>query len=169
MLSPESYLSVASILSGFCVSVFVSRIQREVVIMDEAEKSINSKFQSTHRRRYGCLINRKPKNWLAWSDYLIIVAIMLSLLLVVLPHMVSSNVTNNPALLSLAAASCAAASILLSAYPFAILDHYRILWGKERKEERMSGEPLERFIVIAALVIAAAVWGVVFSCNIHSR
>ena len=71
MLQAAEYLAVASILSGFCVSVFVSRIQREVVIMDEAEKSINRKFPHVQRRKYGCAIKRKPKNWLAWSDYLL--------------------------------------------------------------------------------------------------
>lgn len=154
MLSSESYLSVASILSGFCVAVFVFRIQREVAIIDRVENR-----DSTSKE--------KPENWLAWSDYLIVTSILLSMLLVVLPLMVVHSV--NDQLLRLAAASCAASSILLSAYPFAILDHYRILWGKERKEKRLSGEPLERFIVIAALIVAAVVWGIVFSPNFYCR
>src|SRR3974390_478999 len=62
-------------------------------------------------------------NWLASADYLITATIIISVLLVILPLVVF------PALgtlgFSIAAASCAAASILLLAYPFAILDHYR--------------------------------------------
>ena len=49
MRSPQPYLTVASILSGFSISVFMFRIQRELSVRD-----------------------RHPEwpNWLAWADYL---------------------------------------------------------------------------------------------------
>src|ERR1019366_7383106 len=64
MNSPQPYLTVASILSGFCISVFMFRIQRELSVRD-----------------------RHPDwpNWLAWADYLIIATVVLSVVLVILP------------------------------------------------------------------------------------
>jgi hypothetical protein len=137
MNSPQPYLTVASILSGFCISVFMFRIQRELSVRD-----------------------RHPDwpNWLAWADYLIMATIVLSVALVILPLV--SVPSPGRLVYSIAAASCAAASILLLAYPFAILDHYRIEIGTWRTREgespevRHKGEPLERIIVVAAGVTA---------------
>jgi hypothetical protein len=146
MNSPQPYLTVASILTGFCISVFMFRIQRELGVRD-----------------------RHPDwpNWLAWADYLIMATIMLSVGLVILPLM--SVPAPSRVVYSIAAASCAAASILLLAYPIAILDHYRIEIGTWRTKQgespqvRHKGEPLERVIVttagiVAALTFAAIVW-----------
>ncbi len=138
MNSPQPYLTVASILTGFCISVFMFRIQRELGVRD-----------------------RHPDwpNWLAWADYLIMAAIVLSVLLVILP-LVSVPAPGRGAY-SVAAGACAAASILLLAYPLAILDHYRIEIGTWRTRQgesphaRHKGEPLERIIVVTAAIIAA--------------
>ena len=137
MNSPQPYLTVASILSGFGISVFMFRIQRELRVRD-----------------------RHPDwpNWLAWADYLVLSSIVLSLLLVVLP-LVALPEPNRFAF-SVAAASCAASSLLLVAYPFAILDHYRIEIGTwrtrqgEKPQARHKGEPIERVIVVSTGIIA---------------
>lgn len=141
MHSPQPYLTVASILSGFCVSVFMFRIQRELGVRD-----------------------RHPDwpNWLAWADYLIMATLVLLISLVILP-LVSVPAPSVVAY-SIAAASCASASILLLAYPFAILDHYRIEIGAWRTKEgespqaRHKGEPIERVIVVSAGTIATIVF-----------
>src|SRR5581483_10305404 len=138
-MQPQPYLTVASILTGFCISVFMFRIQRELGVRD-----------------------RHPEwpNWLAWADYLIIATIVLSVLLVILPLVTVPAPSRT--IYSIAAASCAAASLLLLAYPFAILDHYRIkigTWrtrGGEEPQARHKGEPIERLIVVAAAVLATA-------------
>lgn len=137
MSSPQPYLTVASILTGFCISVFMFRIQRELGVRD-----------------------RHPDwpNWLAWADYLVMAAMVLSVLLVILPLVAVPAPSH--AMCSVAAASCAAASILLLAYPVAILDHYRIEIGTwrtkqgESPHERHKGEPLERIVVVTAAIIA---------------
>jgi hypothetical protein len=65
---------------------------------------------------------------------------------------------------SVAAASCAASSLLLLAYPFAILDHYRIEIGTwrtregEKPQTRHKGEPIERVIVVSAVLVAAIIF-----------
>ena len=137
MPTPQPYLTVASILSGFGISVFMFRIQRELRVRDD---------------------HPEWPNWLAWADYLILASILLSLLLVVLPLIAIAEPTRLA--YSVAAGSCAAASILIAAYPFAILDHYRIEIGTERTregerpEERHKGEPIERIIVLGAAILA---------------
>jgi len=95
-----------------------------------------------------------PPNWLAWADYLVIASIGLSLLLVVVPLVALPGPGKNA--LALAAGSCAAAAILLAAYPLAILDHYRIAIGVRRKGERMKGEPVEKALVLGAAFVATA-------------
>jgi len=149
MNSPQPYLTVASILTGFCISVFMFRIQRELSVRD-----------------------RHPDwpNWLAWADYLIVATIVLSVVLVVLPLVAVP--APGRAIYSVAAGSCAAASLLLLAYPFAILDHYRIEIGTwrikqgESPQTRHKGEPLERIIVITAGIIAALTFAaIVFAWN----
>ena len=137
MSTPQPYLTVASILSGFGISVFMFRIQRELRVRDE---------------------HPEWPNWLAWADYLILAAILLSLLLVVLP--LTAIAEPGRLAYSVAAGSCAAASLLVAAYPFAILDHYRIEIGTwrtrkgEPPQERHKSEPVERLIVVAAAVLA---------------
>ena len=148
MNSPQPYLTVSSILSGFCISVFMFRIQRELSVRD-----------------------RHPEwqNWLAWADYLIIATLVLSLVFVVIPLVATP--APGETVFAIAGASCAAAAVLLLAYPFAILDHYRIEIGSwrtragEHPTVRHKGEPIEKAIVIAAGVIAA----VVFSAIVWTR
>ena len=147
MNSPQPYLTVASILSGFCISVFMFRIQRELSVRD-----------------------RHPDwpNWLAWADYLIVATIVLSVVFVILPLVAVP--TPGRAAYSVAAGACAAASLLLLAYPFAILDHYRIEIGTwrtklgENPQVRHKGEPIERIIVVSAGIAAVLVFAaIVFS------
>jgi hypothetical protein len=141
MRTVQPYLTVASILSGFSISVFMFRIQRELQLRE-----------------------RHPewRNWLAWADYLVIATIILSLLLVVLPLVAFPDPSEF--LFSIAAGTCAATSLLLIAYPFAILDHYGIEIGGWRKkadedvEIRHKGEPIERAIVIVASLTALLVF-----------
>ena len=145
MRSPQPYLTVASILSGFSISVFMFRLQRELGVRE-----------------------RHPDwpNWLAWADYLVIATVVFSILFVVVPLVAFSEPTEFA--FSIAAGTCAATSLLLLAYPFAILDHYGIEIGGWRRragdnvEIRHKGEPIERVIVVVAgalsvLVFAATV------------
>ncbi len=147
MRSPQPYLTVASILSGFCISVFMFRIQRELGVRD-----------------------RHPTwpNWLAWADYLVIATIVLSLLMVVLPLIALPEPSE--LVFSIAAGTCAATSILMLAYPFAILDHYRIeigVWRNESRQARHKGEPIEKAIVVVSGIIAALAFGTIVAAWNH--
>jgi hypothetical protein len=134
----EAYLTVASILSGFGITVLMFRIERELSVREN---------------------HPDWPNWLAWADYLILGAIVLSLLVVVLPVVGLSEPSKW--VLTVAAGSCAASVILVALYPFAILAHYRILIGANRSGDRKKGEPLERLIVVAASILAAGVFACV--------
>lgn len=135
MNGAEGYLTVASILSGFGVTVLMFRIQRELQVRAKDPES---------------------QTWLAWADYLVLGAIILSLIFVVLPIVATGHPGNS--VLNLAAASCGASAVLLAGYPFAILDHYRIEIGTKREGERAKGEPVERWIVIVSSILAAGVF-----------
>ena len=109
-------------------------------------------------------------NWLAWADYLIIATVVLSVVLVILPLVAVPAPSR--AVYSVAAGACAAASLLLLAYPFAILDHYRIEIGTwrttlgEEPQARHKGEPIERIIVVTAGIVAALTFAaIVFAAN----
>src|SRR5262245_16859809 len=93
-MTPQPYLTVASILSGFCISVFMFRVQRELRVRDRSPDE---------------------PNWLAWADYLVMAAVVISLALVILPLVAIPEPSRF--VFSIAAASCGAASILLLAYP----------------------------------------------------
>ena len=149
MRSPQPYLTVASILSGFSISVFMFRLQRELGVRE-----------------------RHPDwpNWLAWADYLVIATVVFSILFVVVPLVAFSEPTEF--VFSIAAGTCAATSLLLLAYPFAILDHYGIEIGGWRRragdnvEIRHKGEPIERVIVVVAGALSALVFvAIVISWN----
>jgi hypothetical protein len=109
--------------------------------------------------------NPEWPNWLAWADYLVIATIVSSLLFVVLP--LTAFPQPSEFVFSIAAGTGAATSLLLLAYPFAILDHYRIEIGTwrtrkgERPEARHKGEPLEKVIVIVAGLAAVVAFVVV--------
>jgi hypothetical protein len=101
-------------------------------------------------------------NWLAWADYLVIATVVFSVLFVVVPLVAFSEPTEF--VFSIAAGTCAATSLLLLAYPFAILDHYGIeIGGWRRKagdnvEIRHKGEPIERVIVITSGALSVFVF-----------
>ena len=148
-MTPQPYLTVASLLSGFGITVFMFRIQRELQV------------RSVHPRW---------PNWLAWADYLVLANIVISLVLVVIPLVAVPE--PGPVQYSIAAGGCAAAAILQLGYPFAILDHYRIEIGTSRTEkgepltERHKGEPIEKAIVIGAGIIATLAFvGIVLARN----
>src|SRR5262249_19147656 len=123
-----NYLTVASILSGFAVQVLVFRIGRELT------------FSAGARR-------------LPWPDYLIVATVIVSLLLVVLPATLTPS-SFSGWLSAMAAASCAAAAILMAAYPVAILYHYDVnVFGRAT-----SGQSLARKLTVVGGVVALVVF-----------
>lgn len=138
MLIPQPYLTVAGLISGFGITVFMFRIQRELQVRSQ---------------------HPTWPNWLAWADYLVLGAIVIAIGCVVQPLMLFED--PGVRVYAFARGGCAAASILMLAYPFAILDHYRIEIGAWRTAEgekptaRHKGEPIEKVVVVVGFLAAA--------------
>jgi hypothetical protein len=141
ILNPDAYLTVASILSGFGITVLMFRVERELAMRKE---------------------NKVTR--LAWADYLILAATSLSLIFVVLPLMLFRSLPE--ICITLSSASCAAAAILLAGYPFAIIDHYHIEWRK-RSGHGLKGEPGERIVVGTAVALAILAFVGIFIGRAH--
>lgn len=130
MAEVSTLLTVASISSGFGVTVFVFRLQRELVMQ---EKNLLS--------------------WIPWADRLVIASVLISLLFVIIPLV---SISSPIALIKrVGAGGCSASSILLAGYIPAILAHYRFIFGDHTKG-RWNPEPAEKWIVITTVSVAMA-------------
>ena len=128
MADSGTITTVASIISGFGVAMLFFRIQRELH-MDE----------------------RKEQIWIPWADWLLVAATLISLLAVLLPLVM---LPGSSAALKIAIAACGASIVLVAGYVFAILAHYRLLWGKGRSGPRDNPEPAERALVYVTVLIS---------------
>jgi amino acid transporter len=140
-------IAVAAVLVGFAVTVIMFRVQREIDVQEE---------------------HPDWPNWLAWSDYLILGSVLVSLSLVVTPLLVFPR---SPYTYALAPAACIAAIFLQVGYIPAILAHYRIEIGTERTKKgfrREKGEPMERVFVTLAAVLAGSAFAIVLCQRMHS-
>jgi hypothetical protein len=108
---PGELIAVAAIIVGFGLTVFMFRIQRELWVQEK---------------------HPDWPNWVAWSDFLII----LSLLLGVSVSVALLLPAPTPRREAFASAACVGAFILQVGYIPAILAHYRIEMGKKRTEEK---------------------------------
>lgn len=131
LLKQSDLIAVAAIVIGFALTVIMFRIQREIYVKEE----------------------KGEDNWITWSDWLIFVSVFLVLFFVVTPLLAFGY---RP----LASPALVAAIILQAGYIPAILAHYRITFGKNRKDEqgrelpREKGEPAERCIVLLSALVA---------------
>jgi hypothetical protein len=106
--------NIASVIGAFGAAMLYFRIQRELSIEKEGEPI-----------------------WLPWADRLLIAATIISLIFVILP-------LTSFASLRLPSAAGGAAAILVAGYPPAIMAHYRIWFGRDRKGTYKNPEPAER-------------------------
>lgn len=122
--------NVASIIGSFGAAMLYFRLQRELYMREKGEVS-----------------------WLAAADWLLIASTLLSLLGVVVP-LASGSSTRIPTALA------GTAAILISGYIFAILAHYRIVFGQRRDGSRENPEPIEALFIGITSVAAVGymVW-----------
>lgn len=142
---PGELIAVAAIIVGFGLTVIMFRLQRELWVQEK---------------------HPDWPNWLAWSDYLIILSLLLGVLVSVI--LLLPGPTRGAE--AFASAACAGALILQVGYIPAILAHYRIEMGRKRTEEgkpREKGEPIERRVVGLSVLLAAA--GLMFVLWEHLR
>jgi hypothetical protein len=133
---PGTLSTVASIPSGFGVTMLFFRIQRELQMGKEGEPV-----------------------WIPLADWLLVCATLVSLLLVILP-LVALTVPAGT-LHRLPAAACSASSVLVACYILSILAHYRLLFRRKRPGPRSNPEPAERVLVFMTGALATALFAVI--------
>jgi hypothetical protein len=132
MFQPDVLVSISSIVAGFATAVLLLRIQREVQMAEKGKRS-----------------------WIPGSDWLLIATIFASLFLVLLPVVAikfSTDIGNR-----IPTAVCAGTLVVMGLYPFSILAHYRLIFGRNRSGERERTEPAEKLIVGIIATIALVV------------
>ncbi len=140
MADPETLSTVASIISGFGIAMLFFRIQRELLMGKKGEPI-----------------------WIPYSDWLLIIATVISLLLVILPLILLSFL---PSFLSaLPSAACVTATIMVTGYIFGILAHYRLILAGSRSGPRDNPEPSEKIIVRMTVALAAISFLVILSVS----
>lgn len=120
--------TVASIISAFGIAMLVFRIQRELAMQKAGEM-----------------------NWIPQSDWLLVWATEISLLLVLLPLLIAPRTSR---WIALPVAGCASACVLVAGYIPAVFAHYRLILSGKRSGPRANPEPSERLIVLATVVAA---------------
>lgn len=130
-------ISASAIVAGFGVTAIMFRVQRELYVLEVLKVGVA---------------------WLAWADYLVLTSVALAVFGSTLPLLVAP-MSSRP-VMAIAAASCAAALVLLAGYVPAIPAHYRIELGATRSGPREKGEPIERCIVIASYICASIAFGI---------
>jgi len=133
--------AIASIVAAFSVTMLVFRVQRELGMP-----------------------GRGVGSWIPPTDRLLLVTSTLALIAVLLPLVAAhpSSWTHQ----CLPAPACATLVILLGAYPFALLAHYRFILSGGRTGVRGPSEPGERKVIAVAVVLAILTFA--WSLHIHA-
>ena len=126
---------VAGGVAAIGVTILIFRIQRELRMHEKGEIT-----------------------WVAFCDWLVIVATIVSLLFVILPVVVGDPATQGP----LPAAAAALGVILMIGWIPSVLAHYRLILGKNRTGPRTNPEPAEGLLVILFGVLGLVIFGLVF-------
>jgi hypothetical protein len=126
-LAVADLIAATAIVMGFGVTVITFRLQREAAMEKEGEPM-----------------------WIARSDWLILLSILVSLLFVFFPLFFMPS----QFAVVIARAGCFTAIVLQAGYIPSILAHYRLLFGKGRSGPRKNPEPKERQLVLLFMVLA---------------
>lgn len=131
-------IAVAGIVIAVGVAVLIFRVQREIQMHEAGDRT-----------------------WVAFADWLVIAATIVSLLFVILPI-----VSSDPARIGrLPAAATAMAVLFAVGYFPAILAHYRLILSKRRTGPRDNPEPAEARLVLTFGLIGIGVFVLVLLGN----
>jgi hypothetical protein len=132
--NPDSLITAASIMAGFGAVFFAFRLERELKLFDETDE----------------------RNWIAVSDWLLIAAVIISLVIVVVPLVSLSPPTNLA--VTRARAACAAAAIMIAGYIPSILAHYNFIYWLGKGKGRSNPTVSEAILVILTIAVAVLVY-----------
>jgi hypothetical protein len=139
--TPSDLVAIAAMIFGFGIVVIMFRVQRELWVQEHYPKW---------------------ETWTSWADWLILASIPLVGCLTIFSLLAFPRMRLGEAL---AAASCGSAVVLQIGYIPAIMAHYRIFFGMQRRKDgipRDRGEPAEKVFVILTVVIAVLAFAFVF-------
>jgi hypothetical protein len=139
MTDPGTIASVASIVSGFGIAVFLFRLERELKI---AEANLDREE------------SERDPNWIPIADWLVFSAVIIALLFSVRPLLGPDGTAS--ATIRKAAAAGTASVILLAGYLPAILGHYNLLYGL--RKQRPNPTLLEAILVLATVAGACVAY-----------
>jgi len=154
-LTDADLISTTAILAGFGITVFTFRLQREVGILDE---ELEKDAQQRETQKVEANAEEKPKKkspaHIPWADRLIffsVIASLFCLATLLALHDRFNTMVWVPAL-------TVGSAFLQLGYMPSVLAHYGIWIGgpPKRKMEREAGEPTERLIVFATVIVASA-------------
>lgn len=129
-------ISVAGIVIAFGVAVLVFRLRRELEMADKGERA-----------------------WVAFSDWLVIIAMGVASLFVILPLLAGDSASSA----RLPRAAAALSVVLALGWVPSILAHYRLILGPSRTGPRHNPEPGELLVVFLSVLVGVAAFLVVFS------
>jgi hypothetical protein len=139
MPDPGTVASVAGIVSGFGIAVFLFRLERELKI---AEANLIREESE-----------REP-NWIPIADWLVFSAVIIALLFSIRPLLGPDGTAS--ATVRKATAAGVASVVLLAGYLPAILGHYNFLYGL--RKQRPNPTFAEAVIVLATIVGACVAY-----------
>ena len=132
--NPDSLITAASIMAGFGAVFFAFRLERELKLFDKTDEPA----------------------WIPVSDWLLIAAIIISLVIVVVP-LVSLSPPTDPSV-ARARAACAAAAIMIAGYIPSILAHYNFIYWLDKGKKRPNPTVPEAILVILTIAVAVLVY-----------
>lgn len=139
--TPNDLIAIAAMIFGFGIVVIMFRVQRELWVQE-------------HHPDW--------QYWTSWADWLVLASVPLVGCLTIVSLLAFPGTRLGEAL---AAASCGSAVLLQIGYIPAIMAHYRIFFGRQRRKDgipRAQGEPAEKVLVILTVVIAMLAFAFVF-------
>ncbi len=124
----SNLVTVAGVMLGVGVAILLFRLARELYMGEQGER-----------------------NWLAYSDRLVVGMCILTLVVLLLPVL---GVESRRATVLLSRSAILGGFVMLLGWVLGILAHYRFIGGKGRPRQRDNPEPLERTVVLVTTGIA---------------
>jgi len=130
-----SLSTIAMAIVGLAFTILIFRIKRE---LDMAEKG--------------------ETTWIAFSDWLVIIALLVAGLFVLVPLLANDAAGRSRVLISAVSFSI----VMMLGWVPAILAHYRLIFGRRRSGPRQNPEPAEGIIVIVIVLLSTAAFGLTY-------
>lgn len=128
-------ISTAMAIVGLSFTILIFRVKREIDMSEKGETT-----------------------WIAFSDWLVVIALLIAGLFVLIPTLASDAAGRGRLLLSALVFSV----VMVLGWVPAIMAHYRLIFGRRRTGPRDNPEPAEVAIVITVVLLSATAFAVTY-------